>query len=254
MGIVYQHAKDKGMITSYPDEPSAPITNMLVESGKQSVNLALAPLEKEEAEGIVLKLETMAMQKQNDLIATIVAEEMPNILNAARALKAKPGVGPYAGILGSGTNLEIMWLRAKDVGGSLLNPAGTASCGVHGQANGTESWTYSHTAGSDSDLIPEQTMETYAAVLHLGAIDPIEVCKLNACQFSLAGIPASPQPMEYRLRKGFGVDELPVVRFEKPIYVGPEVAQKVSVHPWTDGNDKTQLLSLLMSRVQALSL
>ena len=250
MGLVYQQNQD--LIREYLEESKA-ITNLLIQPGQMEVTCKLAPLSAEEVKAILFKLDSMALSTLVPAVATIVAEEVLGILTAIRMVKAETKE-EFRGLLGAGATLDICWLRAKHIGGTLLNPAATGSKGVHGQANATTVWLYGHTADTSTDIIPEQIMKEEAGVIHLGAIDPIEVPKLEAIQFTLAGIATPAQPLELRLRKGFGANEVPMVRFEKPVIVGPEKKQKISVEPYATGDDKCQLLSILIAKAEDLAL
>jgi len=251
MGIVYQANKDK--IKDYPEE-TIKWKNALIEPGKAEAEVKVAPLSKDEAEVIILKLDQLALTAQHEGIAKMVAEEVESILVAIRMVKAETKAA-FAGILGSGAQLDIMWLRPKDVGGSLLNPAGVAAKGLYGgTSGGVYTWLRTFTANTSDDVIPEQTMAEEAAVIHLGAIDPIEVPKLNAIEFTLAGIPAPAQSLPFNIRTTFGSDTVPFVRFEKPIIVGPEKTQKIVVMPNISGDSKFQLLSFLIGKAEKLKI
>lgn len=93
-----------------------------------------------------------------------------------------------------------------------------------------------------------------AAVIHLGAIDPVEVPKLESIRFTLAGIPAPAQSLPFNIRQGFANYSLPFVRFEKPVIVGPEATQLIDVYPNLSGDSKLQLLSLVIAKAQILTL
>jgi hypothetical protein len=251
MGLVYQATK--GLIKAYPQE-SPNWEKALIEPGKGKAEVKLAPLSADEVEMILLKLDQLAMSTQHEGIAKMVAEEAESILIAIRNVKTEAKAA-FAGILGAGANLDIMWLRPKDVGGSLLNPAATASKGLYGgTSGGVYTWLNTFTANTSAEIIPEQTMAEEAAVIHLGVIDPIEVPKINAIRFTLAGIPAPAQSTPFNIRSTFGSDTVPFVRFEKPIIIGPEKTQKIEVMPNISGDSKFQLLSLLIGKAEKLTL
>jgi hypothetical protein len=184
----------------------------------------------------------------------MVAEEAESILTAVRMVKTETKA-EFAGILGAGANLEIEWLRPKHVGGSLLNSAGTSGKGLYGgTSGGVYTWTQTFTANTSQDIIPEQTMSEEAGLIHLGAIDPVEVPKINAIRFELAGIPTPAQSCKFNIRQSLGTEDLPFVRWEKPVIIGPEKKQKVTVMPNISGDSKLELLSLLVSKAENLSL
>lgn len=248
--LVYQH--NTNLIKDYPEE-TREITNILIQPGQMATRQKLAGLIADEVDAILHKLDALAMSVMNEAVAIIVAEEAPGILLAIRMVKAESKES-FAGILGTGRSLDIAWLRAKDIGGLILNPLATGSKGVHGQSNSTTAWLYTHTADTSTEIIPEQTMKEEAGVIHLGAMDPIEVPKLEAILFTLAGVPTPAQSLEFRVRKGFGNNEVAVARFEKPVIVGPEKKQKIEVEPYAAGDDKCQMLSLLIAMAEDLSL
>jgi len=249
MGLVYQTTKV--LIKNYPEE-TVTWAKALIEPGKAKTDVKVAPLSANEVEIILLKLDQLAMSTQHEGIAKMVAEEADSILIAIRMVKAETK-SPFAGILGVGAQLDIMWLRPKDVGGNLLNPAGVANKGLYGgTSGGVYTWLHTFTANTLDDLIPEQTMAQEAAVVHLGAVDPIEVPKINAIKFTLAGIPAPAQSCPFNIRSEFGTGALPYIRFEKPIIVGPEKTQKIEVMPNITGDSKFQLMTLLIGKAEKL--
>lgn len=248
--LVYQ--QNTNLIKSYEEETTE-ISNLLITPGQMAVRQKLAGLTPAEVDAILHKLDALAMSVMNEAVAIMVAEEAIGILLAIRMVKAESKES-FDGILGTGRSLDIAWLRAKDIGGTILNPATTGSKGVHGQTNATIAWLYEHTADTSTEIIPEQKMKEEAGVIHLGAMDPIEVPKLEAIKFTLAGVPTGAQSLEFRVRKGFGNNEVAVARFEKPVIVGPEKLQKIEVEPYADGDDKCQLLSFLIAMTEDLSL
>jgi len=253
MGVVYQKAKDAGWIKSYPEE-SVRWEKALIEPGRPEATVKAAALTAEEADRLFLKLDMLTQTTQHEGIAYMVAEEADSILLLVRMVKTQSKADFY-GILGAGKNLDIAWLRPKGVGGPLLNPAAATGKGLYGgTSGGVYSWQRAFTANTSDDVIPEQTMAEEAGVIHLGAIDPIEVPKLNMIKFTLAGIPAPAQSLPFNIRKGFGVEYLPFIRFEKPIIVGPERKQKVEVMPAITGDSKFQLLTLLVAKAESLEL
>jgi hypothetical protein len=250
-GIIYQ--SNRGLIKDYPEE-TVRYEDAMIEAGKVAAEVKLAPLSSAEAKRLILKLDTLAMEKANPLIASIVAEEVQSIITLVRMVKAETKA-EFMGILGSGANLDICWLRAKHVGSSLLNSAGTASKGLYGgTSGGVLSWLHTFTAGTSEDLIPSQTMAKTAGVIHLGFMDPIEVPKVEAVQFRIANIPTPAQTLNFNVRLSFGTESLPVARLEKPVLYGPEKLQQVTVFPNIDGDSKLQPISFLVAKAEDLTL
>lgn len=249
MGLVYLQAK--GLIANYREE-TVRWKAALIEPGKAEASVKCAELTSAEVERIILKLDQLALSRQNEAIAVMLAEEMESILLAARLVKTE-SKAEFAGILGVGSQLDVMWLRPKDVGGSLLNPAEGTSLGLYdGTSGAVLTWLHTFTADTAASIIPEQIMDEEATVIHLGLIDPIEVPKCGAVKVTLAGIAAPAQSLPFNLRKSFGTEDMPVVRFEKPIIVGPERKQKIELEPDISGDSKPQLLSLLFGQAQDL--
>lgn len=251
MGIVFQ--ANKGLIRDYVEE-TVKFPDALIEPGKPAAEVKLAPMSSEEVKRLLLKLDMIAWEKINPAAAAMVAEEVSSIITAVRMVKVETKA-EFMGMLGSGANLDITWLRPKDVGGPLLNAPGTANKGLYGGASGgVLTWLHTFTAGTSEDIIPEQVMAEEAAVVHLGVIDPIEVPKVNAIRFEIAGIPTPAQPLNFNIRSAFGTEAVPTCRFEKPVIIGPEKKQKVTVMPNISGDSKLQLLSLLVAKAESLTL
>lgn len=159
------------------------------------------------------------------------------------------------GLLSAGSNLDICWLRAQHIGsGLLMTEIADGAHGVWAQAEKTRTWLKTVVAGTEIDLVPPQTSKEEAAIIHLGTIDPIEVPKLDAIRFYIAGIPTPAQSLEYRIRDTFDANDCPICRFEKPIIIGPEKKQQIRVYPYASGDDKTELLSFLITKAEDLLL
>lgn len=250
MGLVYK--SNVGLIKGYSDG-SETVKKALMQTGQASVKVKMARLEAEEVEIILLKLDQLAVSRQHEAIATMIAEETESILHAIRMVKDETKE-PFMGIQGLGSSLDIAWLRPKHVGDStLLNSANTAGLGLFNGTNAVVyTWLHSFIAGTTADIIPEQTMIEEAAVIHLGCIDTVEIPKVDAITFTLQGVASPTQALAFNLRHSVGADALPFVRFEKPIIVGPEKKQKVTLVPNITGDSKLELLSLLITKASLL--
>ena len=256
MAIVYQVAKANGLIKPYTDSVVSGYTQAVVEPGKFAVDIPVAPLTQDEVDLLCHKLDNqLALSTQQDAIAKMIAEELPSIIMLVRMVKWQAS-GAFAGVLGAGLNLDMMWLRPKDVGGTLLNPAATGSKGLYGGTSAAVyTWLQTFVANTKQSIVPEQSMSQYAGVIHLGVFDSIETPKVNAVQFTLAGIPTPPQSLALDARRENGeCFDNSFVRFEKPVIVGPLQKQLVEVMPNISGDTKLQLLTLLVARVQDLAL
>lgn len=252
---VYQINKD--LIKDYEAE-TIPWSKALIVPGQEKPSVTLAVLSKVEVEAILTKLDMLAINRQNPAISAMLAEEADSILTAIRMVKTETKED-FRGILGSGANLDIRWLTPRDVGDSnLLNSAGTASRGLWGGTSGQViTWlhTISGSAYNASDnIIDEQKMVEEAGVIHLGAIDPIEVPKCNLATFKISGVASPAQALPFTKRSSFGTNLTPVVRFEKPIIVGPEKTQEIGIYTTADGDTKLELLSLLIAKAESLTL
>jgi len=251
MGIVYRENKD--LVKNYTEE-TLKWTEAVVECGKKEAEVKLAAFSSEEAKTLLLKLDALALERANPLVATIVAEEANSILTLARMVKVETKQ-EFAGILGTGSALDITWLRAKHVGGSLLNPLAATGKGVYGGTSGAVlTWLRTETTTGTKTIIPDQVMAEEAGVIYLGAIDPIEVPKVDALQFKIADIPTPAQSLALKIRLSFDASTLPVVKLEKPIIVGPEKKQQMDIFWYATGDDKFEPLALLVAKAEALTL
>jgi len=251
MGIVFQHNKPL-VGTSFPEE-DVTFRNALIQPGQAEVTQKAATLSAEEVERILLKLDQLAMSVQHEGIANMVAEEIDSILLTIRMVKTETKQD-FMGLLGFGSQLDMRWLVPKDVGATWFT-SDTGSIGLHaGSAGAVYTWLHTYTANTDSDIIPEQTLKEEVGLVLLGAMDTVEVPKCNKIEFTLAGIPAPAQSLPFNIRKTFGNNSLPFVRFEKPIIVGPEKKIKVEVMPNISGDSKLQLLAFVIAKAEDLAL
>ncbi len=256
MAIVYQVAKANNIIRPYTESVVSGYTQAVIEPGKFAVDVPVAPLTGDEVDLLVHKLDNqLALSTQQDAIAKMIAEELPSIILMARMVKWQAS-GAFAGVLGAGLNLDMMWLRPKDVGGILLNPAATGGLGLYGGTSaGVYTWLQTFVANTKQSIIPAQSMSQYAGVIHLGFFDAIQTPKVDAVQFTLAGVPTPPQSLFMDARRENGGDyDNSFVRFEKPVIVGPLQKQLIEVMPNVSGDSKLELLSLVVARVQDLAL
>jgi len=250
MGKVY--LANTGLIKPY-NEGTMKVKKALLQTGQGEVDVKAASLSADEVEVILLKLDQLALTYQSEAIATMLAEEVESILAAIRMVKDETKE-PFMGIQALGSALDIAWLRPRNVGETnTLNHAGTAGLGLYsGTSAAVYSWLHSFIAGTDADIIPQQTMAEEAAVVHLGAIDTSEIPKVNAITFVLQGVPSPTQSMPFNIRRGLSYFDVPFVRFEKPIIIGPEKQQKLTLTPNITGDSKVELLSLLITKASLL--
>jgi len=253
MGRVYQY--NKGLIRTWPEDGSFVVSEAVINPGQANAPVAVAAFSQQESKTLLLKLDALCSNLNNSLISNLVAENAENIFVAVRMAKSQ-AKGIFAGVLGAGTMLDIKWLRPKDIGGTILNPAATGSLGLYGGTSGGGfTWRASTTANSSKDLIPSQTMEQFASVIHLGAIEPIEVPKITDITFTLGGQATPAQSVGQNIKQFLGTanNDIQVTRFEKSIIVGPLQSQYLKVMPGITGSTKFQLLSMICARIQELT-
>ncbi|MBA7610068.1 hypothetical protein ES703_17273 [subsurface metagenome] len=168
------------LIKDYKDGEPKEWSKALIIPGQDKASTKLAYLSSAEVEAILIKLDLLALNRQNSVITAILAEEADSILMAIRRVKAETKEN-FRGILGAGASLDICWLRPHHVGDKyLLNSAATASTGLWGgTVAAVYTWLHTVAAHTEDCIIDEQKMIKEAAVIHLGAIDPIEVPKLE---------------------------------------------------------------------------
>lgn len=253
MGIVFQ--TNKALVRDYGEE-TAVIRDILIEPGREQSQVKLAALSSLESDRLLRKLDTLAMQTMDPSIATMLAEEAQAIMVLVRVVKTETKES-FMGVLGSGSNLDIAWLRAQHIGSVLTRGTAAAdNLGIWSQvpfAVGAETWLHTVTPNAAEIYWPTQTMREEAGVIHLGVIDPIEVPKIDSITFTIAGIPSSAQSLNLQVRKQFGTNQSPIVRFEKPVLIGPEKTQMITVFPFTAGDTRLQLLSLIVAQAQQLT-
>jgi hypothetical protein len=283
MALIYTFCKNNNLIQQAPPGPkpfdwstvNSPLgslaflnggsfnwTAALIDSGKTAVALTLMGLSPDEVNAVCSKLDMIFRNKEQEDIAIMIAEEILNILATIEAVKWQTQ-SSFGGILAQGTQLDIWPMRPKDVGGVLLNPLKTASLGLYGGTSaGVFDWlTTGLTGGTKptNGYIPSQTMWQYAGMIHLGAIEKIQVPKIEGIQFTLGGTASPPQPCSRNYKKTWGVGrEVSFTRFEKPIIIPPLKTQLVDVMPdgpATATNDTDfEMISLIVAQSQNKSL
>jgi hypothetical protein len=281
MGTIYNFCKQNNLIQQAPpgatpfdwktvSSPLGPLaflnggsfnwTSALIDSGKTAVALTLMGLSPDEVNAVCSKLDMIFRNPENQDIANMIAEEILNILAAIEAVKWQTQ-SSFGGILAQGTQLDIWPMRPKDVGGALLNPAATGSKGLYGGTSaGVFDWLKAAlTGGTNTDYIPSQVMWQYAGMIHLGAIEKIQIPKIEGIQFTLGGVASPPQPCSRNYKKMWGVGrEVSFTRFEKPVLIPPLKTQLVQVAPdgpATATNDSDfEMISLIIAQSQNKSL
>lgn len=251
MGLIFK--ENKTLIQNYPEQ-TMEISGAVLEAGKKAVQVKLAAFDKEEVEALLRKLDVMYSSYVNLAIAVTVAEEAKNILYAARIVKEETK-NRFGGIHGTGAELDLVQLVPAHVGGSILNPAGTASKGLYGGTSAAVyTWLKTFTAATSDDLIPSQVMSQWAGLVYLGFIDPVEVPKVHLAKFTLSGVPTSPQTLNFRVREDLYNYKLPFARLEKPIIVGPKKTQAVDVIGGITGDTKLEPIAVLIAKSEDIAM
>lgn len=253
MGLVYDKVKEAGLIKEYAEEGSMIIADALVTPGQEKVTVKGAAMSMDEVNALALKLDVMANAYQHEGIAAAVAEAFPVIRDAVRMTKVE-AKQPFRGMKAMGADLDVIWLRPEDVGGSILRTETAASQGLYGGTYaGVYTWLQSFTAGTSDDIVPEQTMKEEGACVHIGLIDtmPIfgQVCKVNRIKFTLKGVAAPDQALALHALNG---SMLAFQKFEMPVLVGPEMKQKIQIDPYITGDDRPELLTVLVAKAEDL--
>lgn len=249
MGLVYK--ANQHLIQHY-DAGTASVDNALITPGQDKVVVKVAEVDAEEVMSLLQKIDVIANSYMNEAIAVAYAETFPVILTAMRMVKEE-AKAPFKGMIASGTELDATPLIPEHVGSLILNSADTASCGLYAGTNdGVYTWLQTFVAGTSQELVPEQTMSQYAAIVHIGAIDTVAVPKVNRTLFTLSGVPTPAQPTQFNIRGVNGT--APFIRFQKPVLVGPLKKQKIETDPNIAGDSKIELMSILIAKADVLIL
>ena len=259
MGLVYR--ENKALIRDYPDEPTLPWRKALIVPGQDVVEVDAAKASATEVEALLTKLDTLAFEINNEAIARALVTEADSVITLFRIVKKKVGgAATYRGIQGAGVNLDLVWLRAKHIGGPLLNKGHADNKAIWGQTvtypGVVYTWLYStFTAGTARDYLPVQQMEEDAGLLHIGVIDPVVNPHMDAVEFLQAGRTCPAQSLNFNVRRAFNETAVPFVKFELPVLVQPLVSQRITAMPTIgNGNTKLQLISILCASADDLVL
>lgn len=226
----------------------------LLTPGRRDVEVSLADMSADEVEQIVLKLDQLALDTGHYGVAKMIAEEFRSIFMLIRRVKDE-AKGSFEGILGAGSTLDMIWLRPKDVGGTLLNSAGTASKGLYGgTSGGVFTWLNTFTANTAVDLVPSQRMTDKAGLIYLGFLDNTAIPKVNTFEPTLAGMASHAQSLALQNRQSGGLYQTPFARLEMPIVVTPRQIQQIQVMPNISGDSRLEPVALLVAEAQNLNL
>lgn len=247
MGLVF--TENEALIKAYPDEQLS-VEDALITVGQEAVEVGVAAVSEKEVRAYLNKIDLLTHSKQNEAIAIAVADAFPTLLTALRMVK-KESKQPYRGIKGSGAALDLEFLIPEHVGGTILNPVATSAKGLYGGTNAAvRTWLQTFVAGTSDDIIPSQVMKEEAAVVHIGAIDTVEVPKINRIKFTLSGVATPAQTVQHNITNG---SDVPFAKWEMPVLVPPEGTQLVEVDPYIDGDSKFELISFLIAKAEDLT-
>jgi hypothetical protein len=250
MGDVWK--LNQSLVRNYVDEPQGSLVDFVVDPSLPSPQTHLAALSTDEATEILKKLDSMA-SPWGPQVMNMVTEGASGVIAAVRWLKAQPGVGLFRGVFAQGSAMDLRWLDAKDVGGVLLRGRSVAAgtLGLYGGTGGAVyTWLYTMAANATNTMIPMQTMDQYAAMVYFGFIDAMEVPTVSKWQLALSGVNFTIQPADFRMIKTFDGNEMPTVKFEKPVLVGPMVQQTWSLYSFRAGDTRIQPIAILVARAQ----
>lgn len=251
MGLVYK--ANQHLIRHY-DAGTASVDNALITPGQDKVVVKVAEVDAEEVQNLLQKIDAIANSYENEAVAVAYAETFPVVLTAMRMVKEE-AKAPFKGIAASGTELDAAALIPENVGGGILcTESVTTNLGLYaGTAAGVYTWLKTvTTVGTAEAIIPTQTMSQYAAVVHIGAIDTVNVPKYNRMKFELSGVPTPAQSTIFNIRGVNGT--APFVRFQKPVLVGPLKKQRMYVDPNIAGDSKFELMSILIAKADVLTM
>ena len=255
MGLVY--LKNEDLVKDYPAKKEKigadtdAVCEALMAHGQETVTKDCDSLTAGEARAILLKLDKLANDRQNDVIAAAVAEAASAVITAVRMVKKETNGSEFRGIKAQGQQLDAVWLTPQMVGGTILNTAVAGSLGLHGGTGAAVlPWLVTvGTAGTEETMIPEQSMKEEGAVVHIAVMDTVAVPKYNRVLWTIDGTPGHTQPLSLNQLDG---SELAFQAWEMPIIIGPEMSQKLEIDPNIAGDSKIELLSVVIAQASDL--
>ena len=125
MGVVYK--KNLGLIKKPYIMETRGYTRAVIDPTQAETSISLAAITPEEVEALILKVDALAQERESANIANLVSNSMEDIITLVRAVKFTGPTGPYRGILGTGTSINIEWLRPKDIGNPMLRGSAAAA-------------------------------------------------------------------------------------------------------------------------------
>ena len=252
MGLVYDSNKSRGLVHNYPAELKR-ITDAMIDPGKEWSDQQLDPVSDIEVDRILLKLDNLASDKISETVARLVAMSAMEVIDTVRLVKAQ-NHQTFMGFLGSGNMLDIKWIRPKDIGNpQLRGVAAAGALGIYAQAPlaaGTFTWLRTFVENTAQNLLPNQTMSQFAAVIHLGFMETIDgISKISDYTYTSGGVAAPPQSIHASKKHLIGTSQDPaVLPMEKPIIVPPFRGQQITLQPTFAGDSRIELLSFIVGQ------
>ena len=249
MGFVYANVGT--WIHAYP-EKEALFSDALLTPGQDDNTVTVEALTAGEVNKLALKLDILANEKQNMAISAAVAKAFPTILQLVAWVKDKTNQ-KFEGMRGVGSQLDILWLRPEDVGGTLVDKDQGSNKHLWAGASAVHTWLHSYTtAGTAESVIPLQSMLREAGLIHIGVVQRVAgEAPETRIEFTLSGIAGPAQSLSFSQTNG---SELRFQEWEVPVVVGPEREQKVDVDPCAVQETRFELLSLLVARAKDLTI
>jgi len=237
MGLIYDVGR--AYIRDYPEQDVEIAPQVTVRAGS---------LKAEDVNLLVRKLDKTAPSKLNPLVAEIVSDAIEDIILLVRLVAQAVRVG-FRGMAATGRQLDINWIRAKDIvpysiSGKITWLVSDTEIPSAQGGSGTGTKTYK----------PETTVGDEEGLIFMGFVDPIERPKVDAVRFSKAGVPMVPQTLNWNIRPGFGPENLPVAALERPVYVGPKQTYKIENFWFATGDDRLEPIGFIVKRAEAFAL
>lgn len=231
------------------------ITSAVVEVNQPTVNIELSALSKEEVLMLLDDLDSMFDNYMHEPMAKAVAAEVPNIIHAVRWANNESKNG-YGGFGSKGGQLVAEMLRPVHVGNNTItNNANTASKGLYaGTNNAVYSWTNDFTGGTSATVIPSQVMGLYAAMLHIGVADNVDLPPVDGVRFGISGVNTSVMSLGLaQARRAMSGYDVAFQKLKKPVLIGPLKTHVVDYFPWYTGTGRTQLVSIVVAKSENLT-
>jgi hypothetical protein len=255
MGAIYE--KNRGLEHDWPAVDQGPLEDILVDPSQQAPTFTMAGLTRDEVSTILKKLDSLA-PGWGPQVTLMLTEGAYAVIKAVQLVKAQTKQ-QFRGIFAQGAALDLRLLRAKDIGGPILNGPATVNLGLYNGvtppgAGYPSTFLTTFAAKATNNLVPAQTMLLYGAMVYFGFIDPIEVPPVDAVRFTLYGVTVPAQSADFKAIKTFNSNEIPAVKLEKPVLVPPLGVQALDVWSYRAGDSRIQPIAVVVGRSQDLTI